>query len=43
MNIRPFMTAEVLRAKPNIKWNKDKGKNPDGSDRLNDLHPTRVE
>lgn len=43
MNIRPFMTAEVLRAKPNIKWNKDKGKNPDGSDRLNDLHPTRAE
>ena len=43
MNIRPFMTAEVLRAKPNIKWEKDRGKNPDGSDRMNDLHPTRTE
>ena len=43
MNIRPFMTADVLRARPNIKWNKDRGKNPDGSDRLNDLHLTRAE
>jgi len=43
MNIRPFVTADVLRARPNIKWNKDRGKNPDGSDRLNDLHLTRAE
>ena len=43
MNIRPFMAADILRAKPNINWNKDRGKNPDGSDRLNDLHLTRVE
>ena len=43
MNIRPFMTAEVLRARPNINWNKDRGKNPDGSDRMNDLHPMRAE
>ena len=43
MNIRPFMTADVLRARPNINWNKDRGKNPDGSDRLNDLHLTRTE
>ena len=40
LNIRPFMTAGVLRAKPNIKWEKDRGKNPDGSERLNDLHYT---
>ena len=40
LNIRPFMTAGVLRWKPNIKWEKDRGKNPDGSERLNDLHLT---
>lgn len=40
MNIRPFMEAGVLRAKPNIKWEKDRGKNPDGTERLNDLHFT---
>jgi len=47
MNIRPFMTADVLRARPNINWNKDRGKNPDGDpkgpERLNDLHQTRAE
>jgi hypothetical protein len=43
MNIRPFATAEVLRAKVNVKWDKDRGKNPDGSKRLNDLHFTRAE
>ena len=43
MNIRPFMTADVLRARPNINWNKDRGKNLDGSDRLNDLHYTRAD
>ena len=43
LNIRPFMTAGVLRAKPNIKWEKDRGKNPDGSERLNDLHYTLAE
>ena len=26
LNIRPFMTTGVLRWKPNIKWNKDRGK-----------------
>ena len=40
LNIRPFMTAEVLRWRPNIKWDKDRGKNPDGSDRVNDCHFT---
>ena len=43
LNIRPFMAAGVLRAKPNIKWEKDRGKNPDGSERLNDLHFTLAE
>lgn len=43
LNIRPFVTAGVLRAKFTINWNKDRGKNPDGSERLNDLHFTRKE
>ena len=43
MNIRPFVEAGVLRSKPNINWNKDRGKNPDGSERLNDLHFTLAE
>lgn len=43
MNIRPFVTAGVLRSKFTINWNKDRGKNPDGSERLNDLHFTRAE
>jgi hypothetical protein len=52
LNIRPFLTAPdvgakgagVLRWKPNIKWGKDRGKNPSGSpwgeDRDNDKHLT---
>lgn len=43
LNIRPFVTAGVLRAKFTINWNKDRGTNPDGSERLNDLHHTRAE
>jgi hypothetical protein len=31
LNIRPFMQADVLRKKPNIKWGVDRGKNPPGS------------
>jgi len=54
MNIRPFMTvadvgtkgAGVLRWKPNIKWDKDRGKDPESApwysvfkgDRINDHH-----
>ena len=38
LNIRPFMEAGVLRSRPNIHWNKDRGRNPDGSERLNDIH-----
>lgn len=28
MNIRPFFEADALRKKPNIKWKKDRGKDP---------------
>lgn len=40
LNIRPFMTADVLRSKVNVHWRKDRGTNPEGSERHNDLHPT---
>ncbi|HHV57183.1 MAG TPA: SAM-dependent DNA methyltransferase [Firmicutes bacterium] len=38
LNIRPFVTAGVLRSKVTINWNKDRGRNPDGSERINDTH-----
>ena len=42
LNIRPFMEADVLRKKPNIKWGIDRGKNSLGNHwgeiRNNDLH-----
>jgi len=43
MNIRPFVTAGVLRTTPNIKWGKDRGADPapncsGTTERLNDLH-----
>ena len=38
VNIRPFVKAEVLRNKVKITWNKDRGSNPDGSERTNDIH-----
>jgi hypothetical protein len=37
-NIRPFVESGVLRSPFNIHWRKDRGKNPDGSERLNDCH-----
>jgi hypothetical protein len=44
LNIRPFVEAEVLRKRPNVKWEKDRGKNPPGApwgeERLNDRHLT---
>jgi hypothetical protein len=43
LNIRPFVTAGVLRARVNVKWDKDRGRNPDGSERINDRHPTLAE
>ena len=38
LNIRPFVTAAVLRSKVKVNWNKDRGRDPDGSERINDLH-----
>ncbi len=47
LNIRPFMEVDVLRKRPNIKWGKDRGKNPPGSpwgeERDNDRHLTLAE
>ena len=43
LNIRPFVTAEALRSKVNVHWNKDRGIDPDGAERINDLHPTLEE
>ena len=40
LNIRPWVTAGVLRKRFTINWNKDRGKNPDGSERMNDRHFT---
>ncbi|MDF1595132.1 MAG: SAM-dependent DNA methyltransferase [Acidimicrobiia bacterium] len=40
LNIRPFVEAGVLRSKFNIHWRKDRGKNPDGSERHNDVQLT---
>jgi hypothetical protein len=44
LNIRPFMTADVFRKRPSIKWGKDRGKNPPSSPwgevRDNDRHLT---
>lgn len=43
VNVRPFVEAGVLRSSFNVHWRKDRGKNPDGSERLNDLHVTTAE
>ena len=43
LNVRPFVKAEVLRSKFNVKWSKDRGRDPNGSERHNDLHYTRAE
>ncbi|SEM42685.1 Methyltransferase domain-containing protein [Butyrivibrio sp. ob235] len=51
LNIRPFVTAGVLRDKFNISWNKDRGKDVESSpwysefngDRINDKHLTLAE
>jgi hypothetical protein len=48
LNIRPFMIDDehyakapsILRVQPNIKWGIDRGTNPDGSKRDNDVHLT---
>ena len=38
LNIRPFVEAAVLRSPFTIHWRKDRGKNPDGTERHNDIH-----
>ena len=43
LNIRPFVEGGVLRAPFNIHWRKDRGKNPDGSERHNDIHLSLAE
>jgi hypothetical protein len=43
LNVRPFVEAGVLRASFNIHWSKDRGKNPDGTERENDKHLTLAE
>jgi hypothetical protein len=51
LNIRPFVTAGVLRKNPNIKWGKDRGRDADAApwyslfkgDRINDHHVTLAE
>ena len=43
LNIRPFVEAGVLRSPFNIHWKKDRGTNPDGSERLNDVHLTHAD
>ncbi|MDE0603733.1 MAG: hypothetical protein OXI18_04945 [bacterium] len=43
VNIRPFVEAGVLRRRVNVKWNRDRGLNPDGTERLNDSHYTLAE
>ena len=40
LNIRPVVTAGILRSHVNVKWNKDRGNNPDGSERVNNIHLT---
>ena len=49
MNIRPWIepfakqSDNPLRSRVNVKWNKDRGKNPDGSERHNDIHLSLAE
>jgi hypothetical protein len=43
LNIRPFVEADVLRSPFNIHWKKDRGKNPDGSERHNNIHLSLAE
>jgi len=54
MNIRPFVEADILRKTPNIKWTKDRGKEPQravvdypwfnaAGERVNDIHLSNAE
>ena len=39
-NIRPFVATGILRSRVNVNWKKDRGRDPDGSERVNDLNLT---
>ena len=43
LNIRPFVIAGVLHSKMKVHWRKDRGRNADGSERMNDCHRTLAE
>lgn len=43
LNIRPFVTAGVLRSRVSVSWKKDRGRDPDGSERVNDKNLTVAE
>ncbi len=43
LNIRPFVEAGILRSPFNLHWKKDRGKDPDGSERHNDVHLSLAE
>jgi len=43
LNSRPFVEAGVLRSKFTVHWRKDRGKNPDGSERHNDSYYTHAD
>jgi hypothetical protein len=43
LNVRPFVEAGVLRSKFNVKWDKDRGKNTNGTERHNHLHFSLVQ
>ena len=43
LNIRPFIAGGVLRSRVSVNWENDRGKNIDGTVRINDLHPTLME
>jgi hypothetical protein len=43
LNIRPFVKAGVLRARVNVNWKKDRGLNPDGTERISERHLGRAE
>ncbi len=43
LNVRPLVAAGVLRERFTVNWNKDRGRNPDGPERVNDVHQTIAE
>ena len=38
LNIRPFVEAGVLRSRVSVNWNNDRGRDHDGTERVNDVH-----